>query len=124
MSVTRFDKKDLKNLTRYVYVPYPQVQNYQEFDDYDEHVVEDIEDDGACIEEEWLYEHTPDHEECSYQELADWGNEFDEYFDLEGLQDDEIDDSIREARLQFLSEMESDEVSSIGEFAEKYKLDK
>ena len=120
MSITSFDKKDLKNLKRYVYVPWPQVQDYQEFDDYDEHVVEDMEDDGACIEEDWLYEHTPDHEGCSYQELADWGNEFDKYFDIDLL---DADESVTEARNQFLREMESGEVSSIEEFAEKYRLD-
>ena len=38
--------------------------------------------------------------------------------------DEEIDDSTNEARVQFLSEMESGEVSSIDEFAEKYRLDK
>ena len=46
------------------------------------------------------------------------GNEFDKYFDLEGLMDDGIDDSTHEARIHFLSEMESGEVSSIDEFAE------
>ena len=75
-------------------------------------------DDGARIEENWLYEHTPDHEECFYQELVYWENEFDKYFDLEGLMDDGIDDSTHKARIHFLSEMESGEVSSIDEFAE------
>jgi glutathione peroxidase-family protein len=70
--ITTFDKKDLKNLTRYVYVPWPQVQEYQEFDDYDEHSIADIGDSGACIEEDWLYEHTPDHEGCSYEEIAEF----------------------------------------------------
>ena len=121
--ITTFDKKDLKNLTRYVYVPWPHVQNYRELDDYGDHSISDIMDDGACIEEDWLYEHTPDHEGCSYEEVALWGNAFDNHFDLEGLQDDDIDDSIREARLQFISEMESGEVCSIEEFCKKYNLD-
>ena len=120
--ITTFDKKDLKNLTRYVYVPWPQVQEYQEFDDYDEHSIADIGDSGACIEEDWLYEHTPDHEGCSYEEIAEWERIFNEHFDVYELEDDEIHDSIVEGRTQFVSEMESGEVCSIEEFCKKYNL--
>lgn len=120
--ITTFDKKNLKNLTRYVYVPWPEVQEYQKFDDYNDYAIEDIKGNGACIEEDWLYEHTPNHEGCSYEEIALWESVFDNHFNLEGLQDDEISETTNEARLQFISEMESGEVCSIEEFCKKYNL--
>lgn len=122
MSITSFDKKDLKNLKRYVYVPWPQVQDYMEYDDYDDHSISDLEDEGACIEEDWLYEHTPDHEGCSYGELVEWGEMFDKEFNIND--GDEVDEIYMEAKNQFLMEMESGEVSSVEEFCNKYGLNK
>jgi hypothetical protein len=52
------NRTELDSLQRYVYVPYPQVQHYQMYDDYTEHSIPDVNGDGVCIEEEWLYEHT------------------------------------------------------------------
>ena len=118
----QLDKKDLKDLPRYIYVSWPLVQAYQDYEDYEDHAISDLEFSGACIEEQWLIDHSPDHEGSSYQELADWGNEFDRYFNVERDYEEGVDESLDEARGQYLRERETGEVSSIEEFVEKYRL--
>lgn len=53
-----------------------------------------------------------DRDGFSYNELADCGNEFDKYFNIDLL---DADESVTEERNQFLNEMESCEVSYIDE---------
>jgi hypothetical protein len=120
--MVQLDKNDLKTLPRYVYVQWPFVQDYQDYEDFEDHSICDPDFNGACIEERWLIDHTPDHEGCSYQELADWGDEFDKYFNVERDYEEGVDESLDEARGQYLHERETGEVSSIEEFAEKYRL--
>ena len=121
MEITNFDKRDLKNLQRYLYVPFPQVHQYEELEGFDDHSVEDIESNGAFVEEEWIYGNTPDREGCSYDELSEWGAVFNEYFDVSPLMEDEF---VQDARQAFIEEMESGNVSCIHEFVAKYGLDK
>lgn len=126
MKYNRLDKKELDKCTRHIYVPWPYVQDYQQYDDYEDHSVPDFDSadgGGAFIEEDWLYDHTPDNEKSSCKDLRKWENEFDKYFDISDLEDDEIVPPIWEAKHQFILEMQSGEVSSVEEFVRKYNLD-